>query len=387
MAGGSVFMDQPLHRMSFTAEWYQEEAAITKTYVISFFPADKSLEIIDLRTKKLFLRRLKMPQLSERDFFIGSKVNVFGRQFDIVDYGDGLTKSVQYKQREKAFVILKSTVMHQLGNIICALVNSRFVLNRGLMLQFTADQVRLFFGNIKKGDSQTSVLMNQLLSGPSICLELMCENGMEKLRYCLGEKVETNFTHMPNSLYEVMKDDIIRTGIYCSRSIDEVVRHGEFLFGEKARGIITPACKLENSTLAIIKPHILKTGQHGEILQEILDNGFNITGFRIMLLERLYCEEFYEVYRGVSSEYIQMVHQLSSGNCMVLELVSANPEKNCHQDFRSLCGPVDPEIGKMLRPDKLRSKYGVNKVENAVHCTDLPEDTIIEVQYFFKILF
>lgn len=42
-----------------------------------------------------------MPELSERDFFVGSKINIFGRQFDIVDYGDEITKNTLAKFRKK----------------------------------------------------------------------------------------------------------------------------------------------------------------------------------------------------------------------------------------------------------------------------------------------
>ena len=43
-------------------------------------------------------------------------------------------------------------------------------------------------------------------------------------------------------------------------------------------------------------------------------------------------------------------------------------------------------IAAHLRPDTLRAKYGRNKVQNAVHCTDLPEDIPLELEYFFKLL-
>ena len=43
-------------------------------------------------------------------------------------------------------------------------------------------------------------------------------------------------------------------------------------------------------------------------------------------------------------------------------------------------------MARHLRPHTLRAKYGRDKVQNAVHCTDLPEDQVLEVEYFFKIL-
>ncbi|KAK3575258.1 hypothetical protein QTP86_023453 [Hemibagrus guttatus] len=77
-----------------------------------------------------------------------------------------------------------------------------------------------------------------------------------------------------------------------------------------------------------------------------------------------------------------IVAELCSGPCMALEIHSAGAPKK----FREFCGPADPEIARHLRPTTLRALYGKNKVQNAVHCTDLPEDGLLEVQYFFKIL-
>lgn len=37
------------------------------------------------------------------------------------------------------------------------------------------------------------------------------------------------------------------------------------------------------------------------------------------------------------------------------------------------------EIARHLRPRTLRALFGVDKVRNAVHCTDLPEDGLLEV--------
>jgi len=47
---------------------------------------------------------------------------------------------------------------------------------------------------------------------------------------------------------------------------------------------------------------------------------------------------------------------------------------------------MDPEIGKTLRKDTLRAKYGKTKAFNAVHCTDLEEDGVLESEYFFSVL-
>ena len=60
-------------------------------------------------------------------------------------------------------------------------------------------------------------------------------------------------------------------------------------------------------------------------------------------------------------------------------------QENVVVTFRALSGPMDPEIAKSLRPNTLRARFGVDRVRNAVHCTDLPEDGVLESQYFFQI--
>jgi len=47
---------------------------------------------------------------------------------------------------------------------------------------------------------------------------------------------------------------------------------------------------------------------------------------------------------------------------------------------------MDPEIAKNLRHNTLRARFGLDKVKNAVHCTDLPEDGTLESEYFFSIM-
>lgn len=49
-----------------------------------------------------------------------------------------------------------------------------------------------------------------------------------------------------------------------------------------------------------------------------------------------------------------------------------------HQVFRFSC--VHQEIARHLRPGTLRAVFGKNKIQNAVHCTDLPEDGLLEVR-------
>ncbi|XP_067615026.1 nucleoside diphosphate kinase homolog 7 isoform X2 [Eurosta solidaginis] len=337
----------------------------------------------DLQHKRTFLRRTKMPELSERDFFIGSKINIFGRQFDIVDYADEITKSLLDKYRKKTFLLLKSTCIPHLGAVLCALIDSNFSINRGLMVQFTPEQVKEFLKN-KHGIEASSLLMNQLIAGPSIGFEVIADNAVQKIRLCKDQNKGCLNENITAPLVNLFEREDMRIGIYCPQDEEEAEQDLSYFFNPKNG--LQATIQLKNSTLGIIKPHCIKEGNLGRIISEITNNGFKITGLRMNLMERVNCEEFFEVYRGILPEYIPMVAQLASGISMALEIVATDDKKNSYEEFRQFCGPMDPEIAKMLRPHTLRAKFGISKTLNAVHCTDLEDDTVLELQYIFKIL-
>ena len=98
-------------------------------------------------------------------------------------------------------------------------------------------------------------------------------------------------------------------------------------------------------------------------------------------LDRPTAEEFFEVYKGVLPEFVGMVEHITTGPCIVLEI----RQESAVNAFRELCGPTDPEIAKYLRPKTIRARFGLSRTLNAVHCTDLEEDGLLEVEYFFSI--
>jgi nucleoside-diphosphate kinase len=95
-------------------------------------------------------------------------------------------------------------------------------------------------------------------------------------------------------------------------------------------------------------------------------------------LDRAKAEELLEVYKGVVPEYQAMVEEFISGSCIALEVPA--------EGFREFVGPRDSELAKVLRPLTLRAKFGTDGVDNAVHCTDLDDDRVLETEYFFRVL-
>lgn len=70
------------------------------------------------------------------------------------------------------------------------------------------------------------------------------------------------------------------------------------------------------------------------------------------------------------------------GPCVVMEVRS----EDVVVGLRKLCGPHNPADARNINPNSIRALYGSSLKENAVHCTDLPEDGQIECEYFFTLI-
>jgi len=158
-------------------------------------------------------------------------------------------------------------------------------------------------------------------------------------------------------------------------------RELEFFFGASSKRFAQTAV-LDNCTLGIVKPHAVGQGLVGKIVDDILQRGFEISALQLFREDRANVEEFLEVYKEVVPEYNDMVSQLLDGPMLVMEIRA----EDAVASFREFVGPSDPAIGRVLRPHTLRAKYGHDKIRNAIHCTDLPEDGGLDVEYFFRIL-
>ncbi len=75
--------------------------------------------------------------------------------------------------------------------------------------------------------------------------------------------------------------------------------------------------------------------------------------------------EFLEVYKGVwpAGEWTAAVEELAAGPCVAAEVVAAD-SGDAVEHVRALCGPHDPDLARLLRPNSLRARFGVNRAKN-----------------------
>lgn len=367
-------------RYAFIAEWYDPNASLIRRYQLLFYLSDNTVEMFDIKNRRLFLKRSKCPQVKFEDLFLGAVVNIHSRQLTIVEFGDEFTTKKLRSKKEKTFGLIKPDGVAKMGDILERINREGFVITQLKMVRLSQKEVAEFYAE-HEGKDFFSKLLGYISEGPIVAFEIMGADAVAKWRKILGPTDSAVARQeAPNSIRAQFGVDTTYNACHGSDSKEAAEREANFFFGPKQRRKNT--AKLCDSTLGIVKPHAISSGQTGRILREISSAGLEITAVQLHNIEKANSQEFYEIYKGVVAEYNQMVEELSSGPCIALEVSGTN----AHQLFRELVGPSDPEVARNLRPHTLRAKFGQDKIKNALHCTDLPDDSTLEVEYFFKIL-
>lgn len=78
--------------MAFNLLWFDEMAASDRPFRLIFFPMDNSIEIVDLKTGKLHLRRIRNFEIQKENLFVGNKLLIYGRNYRIIEFADEATK-------------------------------------------------------------------------------------------------------------------------------------------------------------------------------------------------------------------------------------------------------------------------------------------------------
>ncbi len=133
---------------------------------------------------------------------------------------------------------------------------------------------------------------------------------------------------------------------------------------------------MTEKTLAIIKPDAVKKKVVGKIIQRIEDEGFEISGLKMLHLTKEEAEGFYIVHRA-KPFYASLTDFMSSGEIAVMILEG----ENAIEKWRKIMGVTDPALAE---PGTIRHQYGFSVERNATHGSDAPQTAEWEINYFYK---
>lgn len=154
----------------FVVEWFDPLPQMKKQYLLKFFVDQHNVEMVDLKFRKIFLRKSPCPnELSKDDFFVGGKISLYSRELEIVDYGDLKTKEKLHFQVQQSVAILTQSSYNDWGKLITQLTADMTIVKMKtvIMPQNMADRVCgvLNLGPRKSLDFSNGVSLVILLHG------------------------------------------------------------------------------------------------------------------------------------------------------------------------------------------------------------------------------
>ncbi|XP_059468405.1 nucleoside diphosphate kinase 7 [Neocloeon triangulifer] len=397
--------------LAFEAEWYDEESGLNRTFTMIYFPESNQVQLFEPRTNKMFLKKSSVDGLKPSDIYVGSEVTILARQFWLKAFGDDYTRRVLECKNEQTFAMVHPDCVRKMGTVFAEIQKTNLRIRAATLAKLTEAQALEFYRE-HTGKPFLPALAQYLTSGPVLALQLQGEGAVRIWRGMIGDTDPAEA--QPDTLRARFGTSKTQNGFHGSDTKEDAMREINSFFPENDRtdhrvAPITSA-HLKDCTCCIVKPQAFLDGKLGPIIDSIFEAGFNISGLEVIRFNRVKASEFHEVYNGVLYEFADMVAQLQAGPCVALEitwprtlmpgrdLITQEPMsegdnskfKHASQDivlaFRALVGPFDPELARKLRPNSLRAKFGEDKVRNSVHCTDLPEDGVLEVEYCFQIM-
>jgi nucleoside-diphosphate kinase len=373
-------MNSVFPRYSFKIEFFDEKAELVRPYVLTFLTEKGEIEIFDVRNQRPFLKRSDAHRLIQSDLYIGNKILVNGRQYDIIDFADDSTRRAFDVQMQRTYAMLKPGFYQHLGDALDRISQAGLQVSQLRLGTITREVAASFYAE-HEGKPFYDSLVTYITSGPIVALEVVGNGAIGEWRRLIGPtNLDVAKRDAPKSLRAQFARSTTENFAHGSDSPQSAARELEIIFGNKA---VALSAKLEATSCAVVKPHAVKAGLAGKIVKEIIANKFEITGAMMTKLDSHAAEEFLEVYRGVVSDYSDMVKQLASGPCLALEVAKG---EGVVAEFRKVCGPRDAIVAKRIRPKSIRGLFGNDVVENAIHCTDLDEDAPLETEYFFVLV-
>eukprot|EP00752_Nemacystus_decipiens_P003580 g3301.t1 len=358
--------------VGFSVEYFDPVADSLRTFVLTVFPNRKVQMVCGNKT---FLSKTYAKDLETADLYIGGTVVLFSRELSIVDYADESTRNYFEGFQSRAFVMVLSPAMGSLGEIVSIVQGGGGGGASNGRNPSTISNAKMFRLEGRKGRSESSALENALpQSGVAVALEIIVDGRNGGFDGLLGVVQGLRKRH--------------GSGVFASSTPAEAAKHARYMFQEEASESAKQTNKPRDDgkgacTLCVVKPHVVRDGGLGAVLSFVAQRGFEVAGLQMMYLGEVGAEELLRPYRGVVSYHADAVRHLKSGPCVALQIQGG---ENVVEEFREACGPADPEVAKALYPNSLRALLGVQQATNAVHCTDLPEDGVLECRYMFDVV-
>jgi len=133
-------------RFVFETEWFDAQADLVRKYLLTYYPKDSTIDMYDLKNRRMFLKRMAYPDIKQDQLYVGSIVTVYARQLKITDYGDTFTRKQFARGKETQFAMIKPDVYMHTGKILDSIYKNGFIISKLKMSRFSPAAASKFLG-------------------------------------------------------------------------------------------------------------------------------------------------------------------------------------------------------------------------------------------------
>ncbi|KAJ3121628.1 hypothetical protein HK098_003520, partial [Nowakowskiella sp. JEL0407] len=216
---------------------------------------------------------------------------------------------------KRTLMIIKPHAYANMGKILNQVLEHQFVICRTRMLGVSETLAnKLLEQHPARSTPEFSSLLSSYIGDRCLAVELMRSDAVENLKSLAGpERVEIAKKLNPTPLRGIYGESVYKNAVHTSLNDHSSKIELDYIFGETSSKRFPRTAKFKNSTLALIRPHAVNSGQTGKIIDMILRNGFEIADLELFFLEPVNAEEFLEVYKGLLPEYHRVLDHITSG--------------------------------------------------------------------------
>ena len=164
---------------AFVVDYSDPQAQITRKYQLLFYLTDNTVEMIDIKSRRMFLKRTTVPAMQAEDLYLGAQVIVHARHLTVVDYADEATRRIFASKSEGCLALIKPDGYENIGHILRMVFEEGLRVHRINMLRLTLEEAANFFAG-DRGKPHFQQLVDHCSSYPLIAAHLVGERANER---------------------------------------------------------------------------------------------------------------------------------------------------------------------------------------------------------------
>lgn len=208
----------------------------------------------------------------------------YSRQLTILEPANEYTKNMLARQTNKALVVITPSGYSHMGSILRVIEQSEVVVLNVLMMQLERSQLAALNAHLVIEKTRPD---EELLRDVSVLVEV---------KHPTPNTLEAAISRLYGAGLRPLVH-IVDAGLELVTPIAPAAK------GRDQTAAMPTTAVLDNCTLCLIRPRMLREGRVGEILQTILSAGFEISAMKTMHLRTRDADEFFQVYKGIVRQY------------------------------------------------------------------------------------